>query len=307
MSTYEKEFLAVVVALEKWRGYLLDRHFKIKTYHISLKYLMDQRMSTPTQLKWLPKLMGFDFVIVYKKGVDNVTADILSRIQNPAELLRSTITTEFYNKIVDSWDQDLTIEGLISKLQSSSNTQGNGYPMIRHDPRVQLVLKGIISPALCSSPLGFGWCWLRFDGCALGCYGSAALVILGWVVLVVFGAEGQESLTSSPCDKISLMLGYFLQDMHSAGLLWHDFCLQLQIAIALFPIGTNECEGKDSCSSVAGGWCQSQEGLSSKDRKPSQNDKNEQGMESLCKNQGKSKNVKVRVNMRISSSNMRRN
>ncbi|GKD53625.1 hypothetical protein Tco_1287012, partial [Tanacetum coccineum] len=60
---------------------------------------------------------------VYKKGVDNVTADILSRIQNPAELLRSTVTTEFYNKIVDSWDQDLTIEGLISKLQSSSNTQ----------------------------------------------------------------------------------------------------------------------------------------------------------------------------------------
>nr|GEW13448.1 retrotransposable element Tf2 [Tanacetum cinerariifolium] len=57
MSTYEKEFLAVVVVLEKWRGYLLDRHFKIKTDHISLKYLIDQRMSTPTQLKWLPKLM----------------------------------------------------------------------------------------------------------------------------------------------------------------------------------------------------------------------------------------------------------
>ncbi|GJY09808.1 reverse transcriptase [Tanacetum coccineum] len=50
MSTYEKEFLAIVYALEKWRGYLLDRHFKIKTDHFSLKYLLDERMSTPTQI-----------------------------------------------------------------------------------------------------------------------------------------------------------------------------------------------------------------------------------------------------------------
>ncbi|GKE48245.1 putative mitochondrial protein [Tanacetum coccineum] len=28
LSTYEKEFLAVVAALDKWKGYLLDRHFK---------------------------------------------------------------------------------------------------------------------------------------------------------------------------------------------------------------------------------------------------------------------------------------
>ncbi|GKA27304.1 transposon ty3-I gag-pol polyprotein [Tanacetum coccineum] len=128
MSTYEKEFLAVVVALEKWRGYLLDRRFKIKTNHISLKYLMDQRMSTPTQLKWLPKLMGFDFAIVYKKGVDNVIADALSRLHNPVALLSiigtTTVTTDLYNRIVDSWEQDQTLKALISKLKLSSNTHG---------------------------------------------------------------------------------------------------------------------------------------------------------------------------------------
>ncbi|GKC38323.1 reverse transcriptase [Tanacetum coccineum] len=31
LLTYKKEFLAVVATLEKWKGYLLDRHFKIKT------------------------------------------------------------------------------------------------------------------------------------------------------------------------------------------------------------------------------------------------------------------------------------
>ncbi|GKC59570.1 putative mitochondrial protein [Tanacetum coccineum] len=87
LSTYEKEFLAVLQALEKWRGYLLDRHFKIKTNHLSLKYLLDQRISTPTQMKWLPKLMGFDYEIKYKKGKDNVAADALSIIQGNAQLL----------------------------------------------------------------------------------------------------------------------------------------------------------------------------------------------------------------------------
>nr|GEW24686.1 hypothetical protein [Tanacetum cinerariifolium] len=103
MSNYEKEFLAVVLALEKWRGYLLGKHFKIKTDHISLKYLMDQRMSTPTQLKWLPKLMGFGFAIVYKKGVDNVTIDALSKLHNPAALLSiigtTIVTTDLYRRI----------------------------------------------------------------------------------------------------------------------------------------------------------------------------------------------------------------
>ncbi|GKC79683.1 putative mitochondrial protein [Tanacetum coccineum] len=79
LSTYEKEFLAVLMALDKWRGYLLDRHFVIKTDHYSLKYLLDQKITTPTQMKWIPKLMGFDYEVVYKKGIDNAAADALSR------------------------------------------------------------------------------------------------------------------------------------------------------------------------------------------------------------------------------------
>nr|GEW54628.1 putative mitochondrial protein [Tanacetum cinerariifolium] len=43
LSTYGKEFLAVLMAIDKWRGYMLDRYFKIKTDHFSLKYLLNQR------------------------------------------------------------------------------------------------------------------------------------------------------------------------------------------------------------------------------------------------------------------------
>nr|GEZ16792.1 retrotransposon-related protein [Tanacetum cinerariifolium] len=47
-----------------------------------LKYLLDQRITTPAQMKWLPKLMGFDYEIVYKKGSENVVAYALSRVQD---------------------------------------------------------------------------------------------------------------------------------------------------------------------------------------------------------------------------------
>ncbi|GJV30346.1 putative mitochondrial protein [Tanacetum coccineum] len=74
------EFLAVLMALDKWRGYLLDRHFKIKTDHFSLKYLLNQRITTPFRTKWLPKLLGFDYEICYNKGTENIVADALSRV-----------------------------------------------------------------------------------------------------------------------------------------------------------------------------------------------------------------------------------
>ncbi|GJY94659.1 putative mitochondrial protein [Tanacetum coccineum] len=93
LSTYEKEFLAVVAALDKWKGYLLDRHFKIRTDHFSLKYLLNQKLTTPFQFKWLPKLLGYDYEIVYKKGSENVVADALSRIDSSGELLQISISS----------------------------------------------------------------------------------------------------------------------------------------------------------------------------------------------------------------------
>ena len=68
LSVYEKELLAIVCAVQNWKQYLCGNHFIIKTDQKSLKWLLQQRISTPFQYFWLSKLMGFDYEIQYKGG-----------------------------------------------------------------------------------------------------------------------------------------------------------------------------------------------------------------------------------------------
>lgn len=44
LSIYEKEFLALIMAVEKWRHYLHRQEFVILTDHRSLSYLQEQNL-----------------------------------------------------------------------------------------------------------------------------------------------------------------------------------------------------------------------------------------------------------------------
>lgn len=63
LYVYDKEIMSIVFAVEKWRHYLLGRHFIIKTDHQSLKYLLEQQLHNDSQFKWLSKLIRFDYQI----------------------------------------------------------------------------------------------------------------------------------------------------------------------------------------------------------------------------------------------------
>ncbi|GAU42300.1 hypothetical protein TSUD_136860 [Trifolium subterraneum] len=79
-SAYEKELMAVVLAIQHWRPYLLGRRFTVSTDQKSLKQLLQQRIVTAEQQNWTAKLLGYDFEIVYKQGKLNKGADALSRV-----------------------------------------------------------------------------------------------------------------------------------------------------------------------------------------------------------------------------------
>ena len=77
-SRYEKEIMVILHEVQKWQPYLLGNRFYNKTDHQSLRYFLEQWVSSPTQHKWVIKLMGYDYKITYKNSKDNLVADSLS-------------------------------------------------------------------------------------------------------------------------------------------------------------------------------------------------------------------------------------
>ena len=77
-STYDKEMMAILYAIETWNSYLVVKNFQIKTNNHSLKYFLEQQLYSPKQHKWINKMLRNDYEITYKKGKENVFADALS-------------------------------------------------------------------------------------------------------------------------------------------------------------------------------------------------------------------------------------
>jgi len=118
-STYEKELMAVVLAVQHWRPYLLGRHLVVQTDHKSLKQLLQQKVINGNQQDWLAKLLGYNFDIVYKPGKENRRADSLSRRDDDGE-----INTLVYFPFWADWQaiaaetrEDARLKKIVAELQ----------------------------------------------------------------------------------------------------------------------------------------------------------------------------------------------
>jgi hypothetical protein len=104
-SIYEKETLFILHVVDLWHPYLLGQRFQIKTDHQSLTYFLEQHLSSIEQQKWVTKLFGYDYEIIYKKGKDNVVVDAFSqKYEDEGSLFSlSFIVLDWLQTVLQEW------------------------------------------------------------------------------------------------------------------------------------------------------------------------------------------------------------
>jgi hypothetical protein len=115
MSTYDKEALAILEALKRWRHYFLGSELVIKTDQKSLKFITEQKVAEGIQHKLLLKLLEFNYTIEYKKGKENKAADALSR-RDSSLMAITVIQPAWIEAVLASYQQDTHCHELLQRL-----------------------------------------------------------------------------------------------------------------------------------------------------------------------------------------------
>lgn len=108
----ERECLAVILAVEKFRPYIDGCHFTVITDCSSLLCLQNMREPTSRLARWALRLQAYDFKLLHRKGKHNVVPDALSRMfVNAIELSKFINTTDKkYLKLAENIKEKGTAE-----------------------------------------------------------------------------------------------------------------------------------------------------------------------------------------------------
>ncbi|GAU27744.1 hypothetical protein TSUD_215550 [Trifolium subterraneum] len=152
-SAYEKELMAVVLAIQHWRPYLIGRKFIVSTDQKSLKQLLQQRMVSADQQNWAAKLLGYDFDIVYKPGKLNKGADALSRVNEGGEMFQVVSSMQRLEEEVVKVEirEDTQLQQVIEALKRDVNSKP-GYVyrqgVLLYEGRLVLSAQSTLIPTL---------------------------------------------------------------------------------------------------------------------------------------------------------------
>lgn len=117
-STYEREMMALIAAVQKWHPYLLGQKFIIRIDQKSLRYLLEQTITTEAQQKWLVKLMGYDFTVEHKKGRNNSAADSLYRREDHVQVATiSSPIPQWLEPIKEEVAQEKELQALVGLIK----------------------------------------------------------------------------------------------------------------------------------------------------------------------------------------------
>lgn len=113
------------MTVQKWKNYLQGHKFIIRTDQQALRHLLDQKSMNPIQQKWLLKLLGLQYEIHYKSGVDNKVADALSRSPNFDNICDaiSIVTPLWVQRVIRSYQSD----PFVSKILAAKAVDPDAY------------------------------------------------------------------------------------------------------------------------------------------------------------------------------------
>lgn len=101
-SASERECLAVLSAIEKFRPYIEGVNFTVVTDHSALKWLMTMKDPKGRLARWAIRLQAYDMTIVHKPGRHMHLPDALSRAVHLVDIQPESTNDKWYNKMVQA-------------------------------------------------------------------------------------------------------------------------------------------------------------------------------------------------------------
>ena len=97
------------MAIEHWHTYLYGRKFVVYTDHQPLAWLLNKKNPHPRLERWLIRLAQYRFEIKYRKGIENVVADALSRLPSENQV-NENINDDYFDTLVAMIEEDESIQ-----------------------------------------------------------------------------------------------------------------------------------------------------------------------------------------------------
>jgi len=121
--TYDKESYALVQSVKKWKHYLMGKEIVIHTDHQPLQYLHSQtKLQQSRHYRWMGFLQQFHLIIIYKKGIHNKVANMLSRpIINASTILKHN--SMLHESYIEQYAQDMDFKDVYATLSQGKRVE----------------------------------------------------------------------------------------------------------------------------------------------------------------------------------------